>query len=56
MRTARKLDGEQVAELIAGYKAGVKVFELGKRFGIDRRTVGLILKRNGVTTRPRRPD
>lgn len=55
LRTARKLDGEQVRELDAGYRAGATVFELGKHFGIDRRTVGALLKRHGVETHRRRP-
>ncbi len=48
---ARQLSADQVEELIAGYQAGATVYDLGDRFGIDRRTVSLILKRNGVSMR-----
>lgn len=51
VRTARQLDARQIAQLIAGYRAGATVFELGERFGINRRTVGIILGRNAVRTR-----
>ncbi|MEC3979660.1 helix-turn-helix domain-containing protein [Amycolatopsis sp. H20-H5] len=40
-------------ELIAGYQAGATVYELGDRFGIDRRTVSEILHRNEVLMRRR---
>lgn len=48
---ARQLDAEQVEQLIADYRAGATVYTLGRHFGIDRRTVGAILKRHGVQTR-----
>ncbi|TFV64574.1 hypothetical protein E4P41_01525 [Geodermatophilus sp. DF01-2] len=51
MRTARLLDAEQVEELLARYRAAATVFKLGGHFGIDRRTVGAILKRKGIQTR-----
>jgi len=50
---ARQLDGEQTKQLIGGYQAGATVYELGDRFGINRRTVSIILKRHGVTMRRR---
>lgn len=50
-RTARQLGGEQVEQLIADYRAGATVYTLSSQFGIDRRTVGAILKRHGVQTR-----
>lgn len=50
---ARQLDADQVEELIAGYQAGGTVYELGDRFGIDRRTVSEILHRNEVSMRRR---
>jgi hypothetical protein len=40
-----------VKQLMDGYRAGGTVYQLGEQFGIDRRTVGAILKRNGVVTR-----
>lgn len=49
--TARQLDAEQTQELIAAYRAGSTVYQLGDQFGIDRRTVGKILTRNGVQTK-----
>lgn len=51
VRTARQLRAEQTQELIDSYRAGATVYTLGERLGIDRRTVGAILKRNGVVTR-----
>lgn len=50
---ARQLDADQVQELIASYQAGATVYELGARFGIERRTVSNILHRNGVPMRRR---
>ena len=49
--TARQLDADQIQELIAAYRAGNTVYQLGDKFGIDRRTVGKILTRNGVLTK-----
>jgi hypothetical protein len=50
-RRARQLDAEQIQELIAGYQSGSTVYELGARFGIERRTVSNILHRNDVPMR-----
>ena len=50
---ARQLDQEEVQELIEGYRAGATVYELGERFGIDRRTASQLLKRHGVPLRRR---
>jgi hypothetical protein len=52
-RRARQLDADQVQELIAGYQTGATVYELGDRFGIERRTVSNILHRHGVPMRRR---
>jgi DNA invertase Pin-like site-specific DNA recombinase len=52
-RRARQLDEDQVQELIAGYQAGATVYELGDRFGINRRTVSKILHRHDVPMRMR---
>lgn len=52
-RRARQLDAEQVEQLIADYQSGVTVYELGDRFGIERRTVSSILHRHGVPMRRR---
>lgn len=50
---ARQLDANQLQELISGYQAGATVYELGDRFGIERRTVSNILHRHGVPMRRR---
>jgi site-specific DNA recombinase len=42
-----------VRQLIEGYEEGAALAELGDRFGIDRRTVSVILKRHGVRMRQR---
>jgi hypothetical protein len=52
-RRARQLGADQVQELIPGYRAGATVYELGDRFGIDRRTVSNILHRHDVPMRRR---
>lgn len=52
-RRARQLGADQVVELIAGYQSGATVYELGDRFGIERRTVSNILHRHGVPMRRR---
>jgi len=46
-RRARQLDSDQVQQLIAGYQSGSTVYELGDRFGIERRTVSSIRPRVG---------
>lgn len=50
---ARRLGADQVLELIAGYKGGETVYQLGVRFGIERRTVSEILHRHQVPMRRR---
>lgn len=50
----RRLTPEQIAELIARYEAGSTVYELGDAFKINRKTVSIILKREGITTRHRK--
>jgi hypothetical protein len=49
----RRLDEDQILQLIAGYQSGLTVYELGERFGIERRTVSNILRRHGVAMRRR---
>ncbi|MDQ4033496.1 MAG: hypothetical protein M3332_15120 [Actinomycetota bacterium] len=51
--SAKQLEGQQVQELIAGYQTGATVYQLGERFGIDRRTVSAILHRHDVPMRRR---
>ncbi|MEU0467669.1 hypothetical protein ABZ215_27020 [Amycolatopsis sp. NPDC006131] len=50
---ARQLRAEQIEQLIAGYRSGATVYELGDQFGIERRTVSNILHRHGVPMRRR---
>ncbi|MCC3316783.1 MULTISPECIES: hypothetical protein [Nocardia] len=50
---ARQLDAVQVRELIAGYEGGATVYQLGVRFGVERRTVSAILHRHQVRMRRR---
>ena len=50
-RAARHLNIDETIELIAAYEAGATVYQLGDRFGIDRKTVGRILARNQTPTR-----
>jgi DNA-directed RNA polymerase specialized sigma24 family protein len=52
-RSARRLQEDQVEQLIAGYQAGATVYDLGDRFGIERRTVSAILHRHQVPMRRR---
>jgi hypothetical protein len=52
-RWARQLDADQVQAIIRDYVAGATTYELGARFGIDRRTVSAILHRHGVNMRRR---
>ena len=53
---AIRLTADQLARLVAGYKAGVTVYELAADFGIDRRTVSAHMKRQGVQMRLRPPN
>jgi DNA-binding MarR family transcriptional regulator len=46
----RRLSVDEISDLVAGYRDGQTVFQLGSRFGINRKTVGAILKRQGVST------
>jgi DNA invertase Pin-like site-specific DNA recombinase len=48
---AKQLKDKQAQELIAAYRAGATVYELGRRFGIHRSTVSKILERHGVAMR-----
>ena len=49
--TARQLEPSEVERLIAGYRRGLTVYELGDEFGIERRTVSVLLKRHGAKMR-----
>ncbi|MFD2414767.1 helix-turn-helix domain containing protein [Amycolatopsis pigmentata] len=52
-RRVRQLAADQVEQLIADYQSGATVYELGDRFGIERRTVSNILHRHRVPMRRR---
>jgi len=52
-RRARRLGADQIQELIAGYRSGATVYELGAQFDIERRTVSNILHRRAVPMRRR---
>lgn len=50
---ARRLDQGEVRTLVQGYLAGATMSESGGRFGVDRRTVSVILHRCEVPVRRR---
>ena len=54
-KRAIQLSTEQVARLVEGYQSGATVYELATQFGINRRTVSVHLKRQGITTRFQSP-
>lgn len=55
-KRARRLNAVQLAGLTASYEGGATVYDLADRFGIDRRTVSLCLKRMGVSLRGQSPS
>jgi len=50
-REVRRLSEQELDRLIAGYRGGRTVYELGREFGIHRVTVSNILKRHDVPMR-----
>jgi hypothetical protein len=52
-RRVRQLDQDHVQMLIRDYVAGATTYELGNRFGVDRRTISAILHRHDVPMRRR---
>lgn len=56
LEALESLTSEQVLELIAGYRAGETLAQLGNRFGIDRWTVSETLKRDGCRCADPRTD
>ncbi|WP_228003222.1 hypothetical protein [Nocardia australiensis] len=52
-RRPHPLDPDQVQSLTQGYLAGATTYQLGDRFGIDRRTVSAILHRHNIPMRRR---
>ncbi|HEY7489088.1 MAG TPA: hypothetical protein VH912_31915 [Streptosporangiaceae bacterium] len=51
-KTARQLRPAEIDRLVAEYRAGRTVYELGTRFGIHRATVGQHLRARGIDTTP----
>jgi hypothetical protein len=47
-----RLDAQATAELIDAYKAGAKINDLARRFGVHRTTVTSLLLRHGIELRP----
>lgn len=50
-RKIKKLRSDQQIDLVAAYCDGATIYELGDRFGIDRKTVSRILHRHKVPIR-----
>lgn len=48
----KRLDGQKIAQLVAAHEAGAGVKELGRQFGIHRRTASDILRREGALRAP----
>ena len=48
-----RLTREEIGRLVGRYEAGAMVKELAAEFEVERRTVSAILRREGVTLRPR---
>lgn len=49
----RRLSSDQLSELVARYEDGATVYELGERFGLNRKTIAEVLRREGVRLRYR---
>jgi hypothetical protein len=49
--SARRLSGEETAELVSAYTAGATVAQLGVQFGLSKGTVGKRLEQAGVVMR-----
>lgn len=47
----RRLTGDQVDQLIDGYRAGATLKELGQRYSVHRTTVSQLLEQSGVDRR-----
>ncbi|TAN22205.1 MAG: hypothetical protein EPN30_09150 [Actinomycetota bacterium] len=58
MRTkrAKRLNDPQLVRLVELYKAGSSVYQLADQFGIDRRTVSIRLKEQGMVMRHQSPN
>jgi DNA-binding transcriptional ArsR family regulator len=51
-RTAKQLRSDELDKLAEGYQSGATVYQLAKRFGIHRATVGSHLRARGIDTTP----
>lgn len=51
-RTMRHLRQDEVDELVEAHRAGTTVYELAKRFGVHRETIGRHLAHRGIDTKP----
>jgi len=54
-KAPRKLNSEEILELVRGYQGGLTVYELATQSGIHRETVSVVLEREGVPRRGRPP-
>ena len=52
-QSQKRLTSEQTARMCQKYRNGATVYELGREFGIDRRTVAIRMKKAGVIMRGR---
>lgn len=52
-RSNRKLEADQIAELVRRYREGATVYEIADEFGMHRQTVSAHLHREGVVLRSR---
>ena len=50
------LNPDEVQELVARYRAGETMVELGERYGINRRAVSIHLQQSGIPSRHRTMD
>ena len=54
-KRANRLNDTQLVRLVEQYKSGATVYELASEFAIDRRTVSLRLRDQGITLRRQPP-
>ena len=52
---ARRLNESQLVRLVEGYRDGDTVYQLAERFSLDRRTVSVRLKDQGISLRRQPP-
>lgn len=54
--SSSKLTDAEEQQIVSAYTDGATVYEVGAQLHCDRRTVGQVLKRNGVTIRYQTPS